>query len=36
MTNIYLTEPMQDYGQGKIKLGAYDNLSEVVPLGFAS
>ena len=33
MPNVHLTAPMQEYAQGKIKSGAYANLSEVVRAG---
>jgi antitoxin ParD1/3/4 len=33
MPNVHLTEPMQEYVQGKIKSGAYANTSEVVRAG---
>jgi antitoxin ParD1/3/4 len=33
MPNVHLTDPMQEYVQGKIKSGDYANTSEVVRAG---
>ena len=33
MPNVHLTQPMEAYVRGQIKLGAYANLSEVVRAG---
>lgn len=33
MPNVHLTEPMRDYVDGQIKVGAYANISEVVRAG---
>ena len=33
MPNVHLTDPMQEYVQGKIESGAYANTSEVVRAG---
>ena len=33
MPNVHLTQQMESYVQGQIKLGAYANVSEVVRAG---